>query len=159
LEYKVQNTELEKPAEQYIPETKAAIIVIDNQPSIPSYSAFPPLRMAQKVSNVFLLALDGVLTNPLSVLVEKAQYSLWKAKGQQVFTKVKNQKSKLNTFASSFQLPIIKNLPKESYAPLESRPNIFHGIKKPGFNLNITDLNGTKHIILIRLFTTSTLQF
>ncbi|MGA2968036.1 MAG: site-specific integrase, partial [Candidatus Levyibacteriota bacterium] len=122
---------IQKPEESKlnIPEPKENIAAKYQMPNA-KYSSFPPFRVAQKVSEAFIFALDSSLIIQLARLVDRIEYVLWKGQGQPVFTKIKAQKSKLKGMASSFQLlsptptagrlaSKIKNLPKEFYAPLE----------------------------------------
>ena len=105
-----------------------------------SYLAFPPFRMAQKVSNAFILALDTGLIIHLAKLIDRIEYGLWKSKGHPVFAKIKDQKSKIKTLASNFQIlsptsnvqrpTSVRNLPKEFYAPLEISTKYFPWYKK-----------------------------
>ena len=109
--------------------------VKDNrQAKAKSYSNFPPLRLAQKISNLIILASDGSLIIPLAKLVSKVEYGLWKNRGYQVFTKLKTKdlgfKKQIGPAQSIFN---ISNIKKEFYAPLEISTKNFPWYKKAWF--------------------------
>jgi site-specific recombinase XerD len=138
LELKVQNAESARDEQRLSSEAIQQSIVA--QPEARSYSHFPPLRVAQKASNAFILVLDNSLIIHLAKLVDRIEYALWKSKGHPVFAKLKDQKSKIKNLASNFQIlsPVssiqrpasVKNLPKEFYAPLHISTKYFPWYKK-----------------------------
>ncbi|MGA2911656.1 MAG: site-specific integrase [Candidatus Levyibacteriota bacterium] len=113
---------------------------INQQPAERKYSAFPPFRIAQKISNAFIFALDSGLIIYLAKLVDRIEYALWKTKGQPVFAKLKTQNVKFKNLTSNFQIlnpassvqrpASVKNLPKSFYAPLEISTKFFPWYKK-----------------------------
>ena len=130
ISYQVSGVEKQVTPIVDIPEPKIEETNAKYQIQNTKYSSFPPFRIAQKVSEAFIFALDSSLIIHLAKLVDGIEYALWKSKGHPVFTRIKAQKSKFKTLASNFQLlnssPLsgrlasnIKNLPKEFYAPLE----------------------------------------
>ncbi len=81
-----------------------------------AYSAFPPLRVAQKTKESAIAAFDTALTAPLADALEKSDEVIWNLKGRPVF------KDKIK---ASFKIPSFKmidpkkinNVPKSFYAP------------------------------------------
>jgi len=133
LGLKVKNAEIEKQAKIYIPEAKQELPNANYEPSVFIYSAFPPLRLAQKISKGITIAVDGLAIIPLAKVVEKAEYALWKVKGQPVFTRAKS--IRLPKSLNSANILGLRNLPKASYAPSEISTKYFPWHKKAWFNL------------------------
>ncbi|MCL5435283.1 MAG: site-specific integrase [Patescibacteria group bacterium] len=100
-----------------------------------SYSGFPPLRLAQKLSEIGIFAFDQLLTIPFAKVFDKASYLTWLAKGKPVFAKIKNQKSKIKSSKIGNWKLEIGNLPKAMYAPLDISTKYFPWYKKAWFTL------------------------
>ncbi|MBI1982383.1 MAG: site-specific integrase, partial [Candidatus Levybacteria bacterium] len=94
-----------------------------------SYSPFPPLRLAQKVTKGINSLFDHLLVAPLAKITEQAEYVLWKLRGKPVFV---GRSSK-----PSLQ-PLISNIKKEFYAPLSISAKYFPLHKKLWHHLRHT---------------------
>ena len=130
----VQNTELPETEQRLIVPEPAAT---NQQASIKSYSLIPPIRLAQKVSEAFIFALDNSLIIHLAKIADRAEYALWKTQGQPVFTKITDLRLKIKDRKSSIgithSLLNVKNIKKEFYAPLEISTKLFPWYKKAWF--------------------------
>src|SRR3989344_1151793 len=79
------------------------------------YSAFPPLRLAQKLARAGSLTFYAILTAPLASFASKGIEALWKLRGQPVFKKSEATVAIKNI--TPRDLLGIKNISKKLYAP------------------------------------------
>lgn len=91
--------------------------------SVVSYSRFPPMRLAQKSIKALLFVFDSMVSVPLSVLVAKTQYLLFRSQKRHIFQSLNHIKAKSYT--------VIPNFKKEFYAPLSIHTKVSNVYKKP----------------------------
>ncbi len=96
----------------FIPETPEF-----SQPEIKTktYSRFPPLRLAQKLSQGLILALDAALILPLASFAKKGQDLAWTLKGKPIFHK--NPQTFQIKNITHKDLLGIRNISKKVFAP------------------------------------------
>ena len=142
----VANPAPEPALEKAIPTKPASYGLAVEKESRKTYSSFPPIRLKQKISEAIILALDYSLIFPLAKAVNKLEYLAWKTKGRPVFKKMsglKTQLSKIRNPKTTIDemlnvVPVMKNLPKEFYAPLEISTKNFPWYKKAWFTARYT---------------------
>jgi site-specific recombinase XerD len=93
------------------------------------FSVFPPLRLLQRSSNLGTILFDVSLVIPVSFVIDKLSYSIWRLRGTSVFVPA-HKNSIGNRFVRLLErhgllskiepkkADIIANLPKSFYAPL-----------------------------------------
>ncbi len=127
----------------YIPskeEIKANELDLENTPN--NYSKFPPLRLVQKLSQVWIAGFDAVAIAPLVNLASKIQYATWKLRGQPIFEK--GPKTFITKNITAHDLLGIKNISKQIYAPFKISTQSFSTLQKLIFNLRYTRPNWYK---------------
>ncbi|MDO8620896.1 MAG: site-specific integrase, partial [Candidatus Levybacteria bacterium] len=127
---------------QNVKDSKSRISNFPHQKFQSQYSPLPPIRLAQKVFNVFELVFDYLVIFPLAKLGETFDYVFWQIQGKPVFKATRSHLVGSSTFDPlSSIIRRVSNISKEMYAPLSISTKSFPWHRKAWHHLRHTRPN------------------